>query len=101
MRTPYKRRRRVIQDEGPDPIDVFVGRRMRERRRQIGISQSEIGGQLGLSFQAVQKYESGEIRIAASTLFRLCHVLGVGPGYFFEGLTPPERKGSDKKRGVK
>ena len=53
----HKRRRRVVRDEGPDPIDVFVGRRMRERRLQEGLSQTALAEQLGVCFQAVQKYK--------------------------------------------
>jgi len=80
-----KVRRRIIRDDGPDPIDIFVGRRMRERRVQQGMSQLKLGRQLGVSFQAVQKYESAGIRLSASTLYRLSELLGVPPGYFFEG----------------
>ena len=83
--TALKRRRRVVRDEGPDPIDKFVGGRMRERRLQAGLSQPALAKQLGVSFQAVQKYEAANIRLAASTLYRLSYVLGVPPGYFFEG----------------
>ncbi len=89
------RRRRVAQEEGPDPIDVFVGQRMRERRRQQGLSQTVLAQQIGVSFQAVQKYETGKNRIAASTLYRLGQALGVGPAYFFRGYVgSPERKGN-------
>ena len=80
-----KTRRRLIREEGPDPIDVFVGHRLRERRLQQRLSQSAIAEELGVTFQAIQKYENGTIRIAASTLFRLCKILSVGPAYFFDG----------------
>lgn len=95
-----KRRRRVIRDEGPDPIDIFVGQRARERRRLARLSQSELGKRLGVSFQAVQKYESGHIRISASTLFRLGQILRVGPAYFFEGYSdpPPAERGAKKRK---
>ena len=87
MRAPFKRRRPAVQDDGPDPIDVFVGQRVRERRLKEGLSQSAVAEQLGVSFQAVQKYEFGNIRISASTLYRLAQVLGVEPGYFFKGYS--------------
>ena len=83
-----KRRRRVVREDGPDPIDLFVGGRVRERRLQAGLSQLALAEQLGVGFQQVQKYETARNRISASTLFRLSHVLEVPPGYFFEGYTP-------------
>jgi len=70
----------------PNPIDTHVGRRMRARREMCGMPQKELARQLGISFQQVQKYESGANRISASKLWQLCDVLDVAPGYFFEGL---------------
>ena len=78
-------RRRTINYDGSDPIDVLVGTRMRYRRIEQGILQSVLAERLGVSFQAVQKYESGEIRLAASKLHRLAHALEVPLTYFFEG----------------
>jgi transcriptional regulator with XRE-family HTH domain len=69
----------------PHPIDVYVGGRMRLRRIQLGLSQGALAGKIGVSFQAVQKYESGDIRISASRLYDVAQVLQVSPGFFFEG----------------
>lgn len=60
---------------------------MRARREMCGMSQKELARQLGISFQQVQKYESGANRISASKLWQLCDVLDVVPGYFFECLS--------------
>lgn len=60
---------------------------MRARREMCGMPQKELAKQLGISFQQVQKYESGANRISASKLWQLCDVLDVVPGYFFEGLS--------------
>ncbi len=92
--TPAFRRRTVIID-GPDPVDKHVGGQLRLRRAQVGMTQSELGGKLGLSFQAVQKYETGENRISASRLFQLARLLEVTPSYFFEGLDGVGRAGGD------
>ncbi len=81
-------RKRLIKDAGPHPIDRFVGSRVRKRRLQLERSQTAVARELGVSFQAVQKYESGDIRIATSTLYQLCEILGVGPAYFFKGYPP-------------
>jgi transcriptional regulator with XRE-family HTH domain len=83
--TAPKPRRRVIRDDGPDPVDIFVGKRVRYRRRQVDLSQSALATRLGVTFQQLQKYESAANRISASALYRLGHALGVAPGYFFEG----------------
>ena len=71
-----------------DPIDRHVGARVRERRQEQGMTQNMLGRRIGVTFQAVQKYETGAIRIAASTLYRIGEALGVSPGYFFEGYAP-------------
>ncbi len=84
-RTLTFRRRTVIVD-GPDPIDKHVGGQLRLRRAQVGMTQGELGAKLGLTFQALQKYETGENRISASRLFQLSRVLDVPLSYFFEGL---------------
>ena len=72
-------------DNSPHPIDVYVGGRMRLRRIQLGLSQGALASKIGVSFQAVQKYESGDIRISASRLYDVAQALTVSPGFFFEG----------------
>ncbi|HEV2532500.1 helix-turn-helix transcriptional regulator [Phenylobacterium sp.] len=49
-------------------LELSVGARLRARRRQLGLSQTDLAAKLGISFQQVQKYERGANRIAASTL---------------------------------
>jgi transcriptional regulator with XRE-family HTH domain len=73
------------EDDMPHPIDVYVGGRMRLRRIQLGLSQGALASKIGVSFQAVQKYESGDIRISASRLYDVAQALTVSPGFFFEG----------------
>ena len=73
------------KDHDPHPIDVYVGARMRLRRIQLGLSQGALASKIGVSFQAVQKYESGDIRISASRLYDVAQVLEVSPAFFFEG----------------
>lgn len=65
---------------------------MRARRELRGLPQKELARQLGISFQQVQKYESGANRISASKMWQLCEVLDITPGYFFEGLEGKRRK---------
>ncbi len=69
----------------PDPIDVHVGSRVRARRKMLSLSQTQLGQELGVTFQQVQKYERGTNRIGSSRLFRMSSALDVPVAYFFEG----------------
>lgn len=71
--------------KSPDPIDVEVGRRIRVQRMARGISQTELGEKIGVTFQQVQKYEKGTNRVGASRLTKVAKVLGVSIGTFFGG----------------
>jgi transcriptional regulator with XRE-family HTH domain len=73
----------------PDPIDVFVGRRIRTRRVFLDMRQEELARRLGLTFQQVQKYEKGVNRVGAGRLSRIADVLNVPVSFFFSGdITP-------------
>jgi transcriptional regulator with XRE-family HTH domain len=68
---------------GPHVVDVHVGGRVRERRILHGLSQERLGAAVGVTFQQVQKYESGANRISASRLFEISHALDVPVSFFF------------------
>jgi transcriptional regulator with XRE-family HTH domain len=72
-----------------NPIDRHVGSRVRMQRLLLGMSQTELGDALGLSFQQVQKYEKGTNRIGASRLQHICQILKVPMSFFFEGSPHP------------
>ncbi|MFN3859035.1 MAG: helix-turn-helix domain-containing protein [Caulobacter sp.] len=74
---------------GPHPIDVHVGRRIRQRRKAMSVTQERLADELGLTFQQVQKYERGANRVSASKLYEIATALETGIEYFFEGLTDP------------
>ncbi len=59
----------------PDPIDVAVGQRIRDRRRVVSMSQDALGRAIGVTFQQVQKYERGSNRISASMMSRAAEAL--------------------------
>jgi transcriptional regulator with XRE-family HTH domain len=80
------RRRRTVREHGPDPVDVHVGKRLRQARLLAGLSQEELGNGIGVSFQAVQKYEQGENRLSASRLYRAATLLRQGVSFFFDAL---------------
>ncbi len=81
-----KSKSRRGRGRGIGPVDVHVGARLRQRRTLLGMSQTDLGNALGLTFQQVQKYENAMNRISASRLFDLCRVLDVPVEYFFDDM---------------
>jgi transcriptional regulator with XRE-family HTH domain len=71
----------AVDPRRPDNVDVEVGRLVRVQRISRGLSQTELGNQIGVTFQQVQKYESGANRISMGRLTRIGKVLGVGVTY--------------------
>ena len=76
-------------------VDAHVGRRVRERRKEIGLSQGKLGSAIGIIFQQIQKYEIGLNRVAAGRLWDMAKALEVDVGYFFEGI---ERRAKRKAK---
>lgn len=66
-------------------LDFFIGKRVKQRRSELNLSQGSLGKKLGVSFQQIQKYENGKNRISASTLFQISQILGVDFSYFVNG----------------
>jgi transcriptional regulator with XRE-family HTH domain len=73
------------------PVDVHVGRKLKQIRTMRRLSQTDVARELDLSFQQIQKYEIGSNRIAASRLYELSRILDVPTSYFFEGLDTADR----------
>lgn len=73
-------------------VDTHIGRRMRIRRRHMGLTQAELGETVCVVPQQLSKYEKAANRISASTLYRIATALDVEPAYFFEGLKPVSRE---------
>lgn len=71
-----------MTEEAPNPVDVHVGRRVRLRRSELGVSQGWLADRLGLTFQQVQKYKRGSNRISASKLYQIASVLEVPITFF-------------------
>ena len=71
--------------KSPNPVDVYVGQRVRMRRIEIRMSQEFLGEQIGLTFQQIQKYEKGTNRIGASRIQQIGKVLKVPASFFFDG----------------
>src|SRR5882724_1652530 len=86
MAKPRKSSGRMASKGFPNPIDVHVGQRVRQRRTLLGMSQEKLAEAIGLTFQQVQKYERGANRVGSSRLFDLARVLDVPIAYFFEDM---------------
>ena len=68
------------------PVDVHVGKRVRQRRWMLGMTQQQLAEQVGIKFQQIQKYETGMNRVSASRLWDIAEALDVPVSFFFEGL---------------
>lgn len=69
----------------PAEIDLHLGRRLRRRRRLLGLTQQQLGDRVGIRFQQVQKYECGANRISAARLWELAEALETSVAYFYDG----------------
>ena len=79
-------KKKNLKNDGPDPVDIHVGARLKLRRKIAGVSQEELATAIGVTFQQIQKYESGANRVSCSRLWRIAKTLTVSPGFFFQGL---------------
>jgi len=75
-----------------DPYDRDVGRRVKLRRLELGLSQTDLADALGLTFQQVQKYEKGANRIGAGRLKRIADILKVPVSFFFDEVIGGSRQ---------
>ena len=80
-------------------IDMHVGKRVRLRRTLLGMSQEQLGTELNITFQQVQKYERGANRISASRLWDIGQILDVPISYLFEDMSQDTMKSSPRRIG--
>lgn len=69
-------------------IDLHIGKRLRRRRRLLGMTQKQLAESVGIRFQQIQKYECGANRVTASRLYELAVALNVPVNYFYASLQP-------------
>jgi transcriptional regulator with XRE-family HTH domain len=86
---------KMIKSRGSDAVDKHVGERVRLRRIMLGMSQTELGSKIGVTFQQIQKYEKGTNRIGAGRLYKVAQVLDVHPSFFFEDLAKSKGRTGD------
>jgi DNA-binding XRE family transcriptional regulator len=66
-----------------EEIGLAIGRRLRQRRRELGATQKEIGRRTGISYQQIQRFENGALRLSAAMLWKLAVALDVSVTYLF------------------
>lgn len=82
------------------PVDVHVGQKLKQIRTLRRFSQTDVARKLDISFQQIQKYETGSNRISASRLFELAQIFEASPSYFFEGLHDTDDSNMKKDPGM-
>lgn len=73
-------------------VDLHLGKRLRRRRRLLGLTQQQVANAVGIRFQQVQKYECGANRISAARLWDLSEALEVPVSYFYDGLAEAQAR---------
>ena len=76
------------------PVDMHVGQRVRQRRWMVGMTQQQLAEMVGIRFQQIQKYETGENRLSASRLWDIAVALRVPIAFFYEGLNGQKSSGA-------
>jgi transcriptional regulator with XRE-family HTH domain len=80
-------------------IDAHVGERIRLRRTELGLTQEQLAEALDVSYQQIQKYETGANRVSAGRMLEIARKLGVDVRYFFEGLSDADDPGLPLEHG--
>ena len=84
----------------PHLVDEHVGKRIRQRRWLIGMTQQKLAELVGIKFQQIQKYETGANRVSASRLWDIGEAMGVPVAFFFDGLQTPSATASNDASNV-
>lgn len=75
-------------------VDVHVGKKIRQRRWLVGMTQQKLAEAVGIKFQQIQKYETGTNRVSASRLWDIADALEVDVAFFFDGLKQDDVDGA-------
>lgn len=81
-------------------VDEYVGKRIRQRRWLIGMTQQKLAETVGIKFQQIQKYETGANRVSASRLWDIGEAMGVPVSFFFDGLSSEAERAAGRAEAV-
>ena len=73
-------------------VDLFVGRKLRAKRKLIGLTLSDVAESLNKSTAQVMQYEVGHTRVSAGTLYEIAVLFKVEIGYFYDGYQEHKEK---------
>ena len=68
----------------PNSADIQIGESIRAHRLIAGMSQSNLAGRLGVSFQQIQKYEKGVNRVGAGRLPQIAKIFQIPVAALFD-----------------
>ncbi len=97
MRTQRPRRSKKVDLKMAHIVDTHVGKKIRQRRWLIGMTQQKLAELVGIKFQQIQKYETGANRVSASRLWDISDALGVPVAFFFDGLQSRAEGGAERQ----
>jgi transcriptional regulator with XRE-family HTH domain len=75
-----------VETDEPDPVDIHVGQRIWQRRREMGLSRRALGEVIGVGLKQVNKYETAMNRVSGGRLYEIALALSVPVAWFFEGV---------------
>jgi transcriptional regulator with XRE-family HTH domain len=78
-----------------DDVNRHIGRQLKLERRRRGLTQSNLAGVCGVTFQQIQKYEAGIVTISAGTLWKLADAMSISVGELFPDSPEPTRLAPD------
>ena len=89
-----------MRSKKPKHVDLLVGARIRILLKHLGMSQTDLGNALGVTFQQVQKYENGKNRVSASRLQMVADALTVTISDLFDGVAATSKSMSGATKSV-
>ncbi|UJM33582.1 helix-turn-helix domain-containing protein [Bartonella henselae] len=89
-----------VQNKNPHFNDISVGKRIRYRRKMLGLSQKQLGHSLGVTFQQIQKYEKGINRVGAGRLQEIATLLDVSISFFYADISTKEHVSYPRNKGI-
>jgi len=100
MKQTQETRDKIKKQVRVTDIDRHVGKKLKLRRINLGLSQQELGKRMNITFQQIQKYEKGINRVSSGKLYELSKILKVPVGYFFEGIDDETSDSSEEYKAI-
>ncbi|MEN8196977.1 MAG: helix-turn-helix domain-containing protein [Pseudomonadota bacterium] len=89
-----------VMELSADPVDIHVGKKIWQRRREMGLSRRALGEVIGVGLKQVNKYETAMNRVSAGRLYEIALALNVPAAWFFEGIADELGEGDPMMEAV-